>query len=79
MAMTAGLPSAAETLSVEECGQRAQALLAPPALPQPHTLLLQELIWHFGHLCQAACKNRLSAQLLGELFGELLLRPQSSR
>lgn len=69
---------AQETLSVEECGQRAQALLAPPALPQPHTLLLQELIWHFGHLCQAACKNRLSAQLLGELFGELLLRPAPS-
>ncbi|XP_042675417.1 phosphatidylinositol 3-kinase regulatory subunit gamma isoform X2 [Centrocercus urophasianus] len=69
---------AQETLSVEDCGQRALALLAAPALPQPHMLLLRELIRHFSHLCQAACKNQLSAQLLGELFGELLLRPASS-
>ncbi|XP_021260845.1 phosphatidylinositol 3-kinase regulatory subunit alpha-like [Numida meleagris] len=69
---------AQETLSMEECGQRARALLAPPALPQPHALLLQELTRHFSRLCQAARKNRLSAQLLGELFGELLLRPVPS-
>ncbi|XP_065595675.1 phosphatidylinositol 3-kinase regulatory subunit gamma isoform X1 [Cyrtonyx montezumae] len=69
---------AQEPLSVEECGQRARALLAPPALPQLHAMLLRELTQHFSHLCQAACKNRLSAQLLGELFGELLLRPAPS-
>ncbi|NXL85974.1 P85A kinase, partial [Alectura lathami] len=66
---------AQETPSLEECGQRARALLAPPALPQPQALLLRELARHFGRLCQATCKNRLSARLLGELFGELLLRP----
>ncbi|NXC44495.1 P85A kinase, partial [Penelope pileata] len=69
---------AQETPSLEECGQRAQALLAPPALPQPHALLLRELSRHLGRLCQPAHRNRLSAPLLGELFGELLLRPAPS-
>lgn len=73
------LPSLAETPGLEECGQRARALLAPPALPQPQALLLQELAQHLGRLCQGSRKNRLSARLLGELFGELLLHPAPSR
>uniref|UniRef100_A0A8B9CGK5 Phosphatidylinositol 3-kinase regulatory subunit alpha n=1 Tax=Anser brachyrhynchus TaxID=132585 RepID=A0A8B9CGK5_9AVES len=72
------LHMAQETPGLEECGQRARALLAPPALPQPHVLLLQDLAQHLGRLCQGSRKNRLSARLLGELFGELLLRPAPS-
>ncbi|OWK64532.1 phosphatidylinositol 3-kinase regulatory subunit gamma isoform X1 [Lonchura striata] len=66
---------AQETPSLEECGQRARALLAPPALPQPQALLLRQLARHFCHLCQGSPRSRLSPRLLGELFGELLLRP----
>ncbi|NXX29201.1 P55G kinase, partial [Nicator chloris] len=66
---------AQETPGLEECGQRARALLAPPALPQPQALLLRQLARHFCHLCQGSHRSRLSARLLGELFGELLLRP----
>ncbi|NXE67570.1 P85A kinase, partial [Calcarius ornatus] len=66
---------AQETPGLEECGQRARALLAPPALPQPQALLLRQLAHHFCHLCQGSHRSRLSARLLGELFGELLLRP----
>nr|XP_047914850.1 phosphatidylinositol 3-kinase regulatory subunit gamma isoform X3 [Anser cygnoides] len=72
------LHMAQETPGLEECGQRARALLAPPALPQPHVLLLQDLAQHLGRLCQGSRKNRLSARLLGELFGELLLCPAPS-
>ncbi|XP_030134699.4 phosphatidylinositol 3-kinase regulatory subunit gamma isoform X1 [Taeniopygia guttata] len=66
---------AQETPGLEECGQRARALLAPPALPQPQALLLRQLARHFCHLCQGSPRSRLSPRLLGELFGELLLRP----
>ncbi|KAM6262332.1 phosphatidylinositol 3-kinase regulatory subunit alpha-like [Porphyrio hochstetteri] len=66
---------AQETPSLEECGQRARALLVPPALPQPQALLLRQLARHFGCLCQGARRSRPSPRLLGELFGELLLRP----
>ncbi|NXO72661.1 P85A kinase, partial [Phainopepla nitens] len=66
---------AQETPGLEECGQRARALLAPPALPQPQALLLRQLARHFCHLCQGSQRSRLSPRLLGELFGELLLRP----
>ncbi|NWZ99853.1 P85A kinase, partial [Nesospiza acunhae] len=66
---------AQETPGLEECGQRARALLAPPALPQPQALLLRQLARHFCHLCQGSHRSRLSPRLLGELFGELLLRP----
>ncbi|NWW29605.1 P85A kinase, partial [Panurus biarmicus] len=66
---------AQETPGLEECGQRARALLAPPALPQPQALLLRQLVRHFCHLCQGSHRSRLSPRLLGELFGELLLRP----
>ncbi|NXN85128.1 P85A kinase, partial [Bombycilla garrulus] len=66
---------AQETPGLEECGQRARALLAPPALPQPQALLLRQLTRHFCHLCQGSQRSRLSPRLLGELFGELLLRP----
>ncbi|NWZ05101.1 P85A kinase, partial [Agelaius phoeniceus] len=66
---------AQETPGLEECGQRARALLAPPALPQPQALLLRQLARHFCHLCQGGHRSRLSPRLLGELFGELLLRP----
>ncbi|NXE09563.1 P85A kinase, partial [Lophotis ruficrista] len=66
---------AQETPGLEECGQRARALLAPPALPQPQALLLRQLSNHFCRLCQGTRRSRLSPRLLGELFGELLLRP----
>ncbi|NXQ53203.1 P85A kinase, partial [Anthoscopus minutus] len=66
---------AQETPGLEECGQRARALLAPPALPQPQALLLRQLARHFCHLCQGSHRSRLSPRILGELFGELLLRP----
>uniref|UniRef100_A0A8C3K0T6 Phosphatidylinositol 3-kinase regulatory subunit gamma n=1 Tax=Calidris pygmaea TaxID=425635 RepID=A0A8C3K0T6_9CHAR len=69
---------AQETPGLEECGQRARALLAPPALPQPQVLLLRQLTRHFCHLCQATRRSRLSPRLLGELFGELLLRPTAA-
>ncbi|KAF4797136.1 hypothetical protein TURU_076533 [Turdus rufiventris] len=67
-----------ETPVLEECGQRARALLAPPALPQPQALLLRQLAHHFCHLCQGSHRSRLSPRLLGELFGELLLRPAAA-
>ncbi|NXP32559.1 P85A kinase, partial [Leiothrix lutea] len=70
---------AQETPGLEECGQRARALLAPPALPQPQALLLRQLARHFCHLCQGSPRSRLSPRLLGELFGELLLRPAATR
>ncbi|NWY42361.1 P85A kinase, partial [Sylvia atricapilla] len=70
---------AQETPGLEECGQRARALLAPPALPQPQALLLRQLAHHFCHLCQGSHRSRLSPRLLGELFGELLLRPGAAR
>ncbi|NXC00382.1 P85A kinase, partial [Orthonyx spaldingii] len=70
---------AQETPGLEECGQRARALLAPPALPQPQALLLRQLARHFCHLCQGSHRSRLSPRLLGELFGELLLRPAAAR
>ncbi|NXQ11931.1 P85A kinase, partial [Peucedramus taeniatus] len=70
---------AQETPGLEECGQRARALLAPPALPQPQALLLRQLARHFCHLCQGSHRSRLSPRLLGELFGELLLRPGAAR
>ncbi|NWY94103.1 P85A kinase, partial [Loxia curvirostra] len=66
---------AQETPGLEECGQRARALLAPPALPQPQALLLRQLARHFCRLCQGSHRSRLSPRLLGELFGELLLHP----
>ncbi|NXL99161.1 P85A kinase, partial [Tyrannus savana] len=66
---------AQETPSLEECGQRARALLAPPALPQPQALLLRQLARHFCRLCQGTHRSRSSPRLLGELFGEVLLRP----
>ncbi|TRZ19495.1 hypothetical protein HGM15179_007608 [Zosterops borbonicus] len=69
---------AQETPSLEECGQRARALLAPPALPQPQALLLRQLARHFCHLCQGSHRSRPSPRLLGELFGELLLRPAAA-
>ncbi|NXJ64037.1 P85A kinase, partial [Rostratula benghalensis] len=69
---------AQETPGLEECGQRARALLAPPALPQPQTLLLHQLTRHFCHLCQGTRRSRLSPRLLGELFGELLLHPMAA-
>ncbi|KFO98542.1 Phosphatidylinositol 3-kinase regulatory subunit alpha, partial [Calypte anna] len=64
---------AQETPGLEECGQRARALLVPPALPQPQALLLGQLTQHFSHLCQGTRRSRLSPRLFGELFGELLL------
>ncbi|RMC08623.1 hypothetical protein DUI87_14871 [Hirundo rustica rustica] len=67
-----------ETPGLEECGQRARALLAPPALPQPQALLLRQLAHHFCHLSQGSHRSRLSPRLLGELFGELLLRPAAA-
>ncbi|NXV98733.1 P85A kinase, partial [Fregetta grallaria] len=70
---------AQETPGLEECGQRARALLAPPALPQAQALLLRQLTRHFCRLCQGTRRSRLSPQLLGELFGELLLRPAAAR
>ncbi|NXG74772.1 P85A kinase, partial [Baryphthengus martii] len=70
---------AQETPGPEECGQRARSLLAPPALPQPQALLLRQLIHHFCRLCQGTRRSRLSPRLLGELFGELLLRPVAAR
>ncbi|NXS60572.1 P85A kinase, partial [Brachypteracias leptosomus] len=70
---------AQETPGLEECGQRARSLLAPPALPQPQALLLRQLTRHFCHLCQGTRRSRLSPRLLGELFGELLLRPAAAR
>ncbi|NXI99993.1 P85A kinase, partial [Psophia crepitans] len=70
---------AQETPGLEECGQRARALLAPPALPQPQALLLRQLARHFCRLCQGARRSRLSPRLLGEQFGELLLRPAAAR
>ncbi|NXS27177.1 P85A kinase, partial [Pomatostomus ruficeps] len=70
---------AQETPGLEECGQRARALLAPPALPQPQALLLRQLARHFCRLCQGSHRSRLSPRLLGELFGELLLRPAPAR
>ncbi|XP_074455380.1 phosphatidylinositol 3-kinase regulatory subunit gamma isoform X1 [Larus michahellis] len=69
---------AQETPGLEECGQRARALLAPPALPQPQALLLRQLTRHFCHLCQGTRRSRLSPRLLGELFGDLLLRPTAA-
>ncbi|XP_054067840.1 LOW QUALITY PROTEIN: phosphatidylinositol 3-kinase regulatory subunit gamma [Rissa tridactyla] len=69
---------AQETPGLEECGQRARALLAPPALPQPQALLLRQLARHFCHLCQGTRRSRLSPRLLGELFGDLLLRPTAA-
>ncbi|XP_050756579.1 phosphatidylinositol 3-kinase regulatory subunit gamma isoform X1 [Gymnogyps californianus] len=69
---------AQETPGLEECGQRARALLAPPALPQPQALLLRQLAHHFCRLCQDARRSHLSPRLLGELFGELLLRPAAA-
>ncbi|KAM9280451.1 phosphatidylinositol 3-kinase regulatory subunit gamma isoform 1-T1 [Cariama cristata] len=69
---------AQETPGLEECGQRARALLAPPALPQPQALLLHQLTHHFCRLCQGSRRSRLSPRLLGELFGELLLRPAAA-
>ncbi|XP_064003713.1 phosphatidylinositol 3-kinase regulatory subunit gamma isoform X1 [Pogoniulus pusillus] len=69
---------AQESPGLEECGQRARALLAPPALPQPQALLLHQLIHHFCRLCQGTRRSRLSPRLLGELFGELLLRPTAA-
>ncbi|XP_069644938.1 phosphatidylinositol 3-kinase regulatory subunit gamma isoform X1 [Haliaeetus albicilla] len=69
---------AQETPGLEECGQRARALLAPPALPQPQALLLRQLVHHFCHLCQGTHRSRLSPRLLGELFGELLLCPAAT-
>ncbi|NWV36477.1 P85A kinase, partial [Grantiella picta] len=70
---------AQETPGLEECGQRARALLAPPALPQPQALLLRQLARHFYRLCQGSHRSRLSPRLLGELFGELLLCPAAAR
>ncbi|NXG97844.1 P85A kinase, partial [Loxia leucoptera] len=70
---------AQETPGLEECGQRARALLAPPALPQPQALLLRQLARHFCRLCQGSHRSRLSPRLLGELFGELLLHPVTAR
>ncbi|NXF67468.1 P85A kinase, partial [Ciccaba nigrolineata] len=69
---------AQETPGLEECGQRARALLAPPALPQPQALLLRQLARHFCRLCQGTRRSRLSPRLLGELFGELLLHPAAA-
>ncbi|XP_055671461.1 phosphatidylinositol 3-kinase regulatory subunit gamma isoform X1 [Falco biarmicus] len=69
---------AQETPGLEECGQRARALLAPPALPQPQALLLRQLTRHFCRICQGTRRSRLSPRLLGEQFGELLLRPAAS-
>ncbi|KAM6199240.1 phosphatidylinositol 3-kinase regulatory subunit gamma isoform 2-T2 [Sarcoramphus papa] len=69
---------AQETLGLEECGQRARALLAPPALPQPQALLLRQLAHHFCCLCQDARRSHLSPRLLGEIFGELLFRPTAA-
>ncbi|XP_056353422.1 phosphatidylinositol 3-kinase regulatory subunit gamma isoform X1 [Oenanthe melanoleuca] len=69
---------AQETPGLEECGQRARALLAPPALPQPQALLLRQLARHFCRLCQGGQRSRPSARLLAELFGELLLRPAAA-
>ncbi|NWQ98691.1 P85A kinase, partial [Burhinus bistriatus] len=70
---------AQETPGLEECGQRARALLAPPALPQPQALLLCQLAHHFCRLCQGTRRSRLSPRLLSEIFGELLLRPTAAR
>ncbi|NWU92079.1 P85A kinase, partial [Upupa epops] len=70
---------AQETPGLEECGQRARALLIPPALPQPQALLLRQLICHFCRLCQGTSRSRLSPRLLGELFGDLLLHPAAAR
>ncbi|NWH70910.1 P85A kinase, partial [Piaya cayana] len=70
---------AQETSGLEECGQRARALLAPPALQQPQALLLHQLICHFHRLCQGTRRSRLSPRLLAELFGELLLHPAAAR
>ncbi|NXT38481.1 P85A kinase, partial [Pelecanoides urinatrix] len=70
---------AQETPGLEECGQQARALLAPPALPQPQALLLRQLARHFCRLCQGTRRSRLSPRLLSELFGELLLRPAAAR
>ncbi|XP_065511673.1 phosphatidylinositol 3-kinase regulatory subunit gamma isoform X2 [Caloenas nicobarica] len=69
---------AQETPGLEECGQRARAMLAPPALPQPQALLLRQLTCHFCHLCQGTRRSRVSPRLLGEQFGELLLRPAAA-
>ncbi|KAM6065808.1 phosphatidylinositol 3-kinase regulatory subunit gamma isoform 1-T1 [Chlamydotis macqueenii] len=69
---------AQEAPGLEECGQRARALLAPPALPQPQALLLRQLTNHFCRLCQGTRRSRLSPRLLGELFGELLLHPAAT-
>ncbi|KFV68525.1 Phosphatidylinositol 3-kinase regulatory subunit alpha, partial [Dryobates pubescens] len=69
---------AQEPPGLEECGQRARALLAPPALPQPQALLLHQLTHHFCRLCQGTRRSRLSPRLLGELFGELLFRPTAA-
>ncbi|XP_075566284.1 phosphatidylinositol 3-kinase regulatory subunit gamma isoform X2 [Pelecanus crispus] len=69
---------AQETPGLEECGQQARALLAPPALPQPQALLLRQLARHFCRLCQGTRRSRLSPRLLGELFGELLLCPAAA-
>ncbi|XP_025889472.1 phosphatidylinositol 3-kinase regulatory subunit gamma isoform X1 [Nothoprocta perdicaria] len=63
---------AQESPGLEECGQRAGAVLAAPALPPPHALLLRALA---GHLGRASRAGRPSARRLGELFGDLLLRP----
>ncbi|XP_019329710.1 PREDICTED: phosphatidylinositol 3-kinase regulatory subunit gamma isoform X1 [Aptenodytes forsteri] len=68
---------AQETPGLEECGQRARALLAPPALPQPQALLLRQLARHFCRLWQGT-RSRLSPRLLGELFGDLLLCPAAA-
>ncbi|NXX75404.1 P85A kinase, partial [Urocolius indicus] len=69
---------AQETPGLEECGQRARALLAPPALPQPQALLLYQLTHYFSHLCQGTRRSHLSPRLLGEFFGELLLCPTAA-
>ncbi|OPJ76728.1 phosphatidylinositol 3-kinase regulatory subunit gamma isoform X1 [Patagioenas fasciata] len=69
---------AQETPGLEECGQRARAMLAPPALPQPQALLLRQLTCHFCHLSQGTRRSRVSPRLLGEQFGELLLRPAAA-
>ncbi|NXI39796.1 P85A kinase, partial [Galbula dea] len=70
---------AQETPGLEECGQRARALLAPPAMPQPQALLFRQLTHHFCRLCQGTRRSHLSPRLLGEVFGELLLRPTVAR
>ncbi|XP_074859572.1 phosphatidylinositol 3-kinase regulatory subunit gamma isoform X1 [Carettochelys insculpta] len=70
--------TAQETQSLAECGRQAKTLLDSPALPQPHSILLQQLTRHFCTLCQSGSKSRLTPRVLGELFGEVIFRPSAA-